>query len=156
MSADRIEHELTIHAPIGVVWELITEPEHITAWFTDTVELELRPGARGRFGWTDKATSRAATVNVQVEELVRPHLFSFRWDFPDGADPDESNAPLVSFRLEEAGDSTRLTLVESGIAAVARSEEATAAYYADHEKGWPKFGRRLAEYAATAGATQAA
>jgi uncharacterized protein YndB with AHSA1/START domain len=141
--SDRIEQELEIDAPIEVVWRLITHPAHITAWFTDTAELDVRPGGLGRFGWTDKATSRAATVNVQVVTVDEPHLFAFRWDFPDAATPDESNAPLVEFILERAGRSTRLKLVESGLGAVDRSEESRAAYFAEHAKGWPQICARL-------------
>jgi uncharacterized protein YndB with AHSA1/START domain len=148
MHPDRIEHELDIDAPIDVVWRLITEPRHIASWFTDTVELDVRPGGLGRFGWTDKATNRAATVNVQVVAVDPPRLFSFRWDFPAGARPDESNAPLVEFTLEPSGDATRLKLVESGLVAVVRSAESRAAYYEEHAEGWPQICERLQALAA--------
>lgn len=156
MYEDRIEQELDINAPIDVVWRLITEPDNIAAWFTDTVELDLRPGGLGRFGWTDKATNRAATVNVQVVAVDEPRRFSFRWDFPDGATADERNAPLVEFTLEAVGNSTRLRLVESGLAAVARPEASRAAYYEEHLSGWPQICARLQALAAGARDTAAA
>jgi uncharacterized protein YndB with AHSA1/START domain len=149
MPADRIEREIDIDAPIDVVWTVITEPEHITGWFTDSAELELRPGGEGRFGWDAKATNREMVVNLRVERLEPPHFFSFRWDYPDGDDPTETNAPLVEFSLEAQGGSTRLRLVESGLENVARSAEEKETYFADHTSGWTHFAERLREYAPT-------
>jgi uncharacterized protein YndB with AHSA1/START domain len=147
MPADRIEREIEIDAPIDVVWAVITEPEHITSWFTDSVELDVRPGAEGRFGWDVKATNRTFVVNVQVERLDPPHFFSFRWNYPDGAEPTETNAPLVEFSLEAQGDATRLRLVESGLEAIARSDEDKQTYFTEHSSGWARIVERLRDYA---------
>jgi uncharacterized protein YndB with AHSA1/START domain len=147
MPADRIEREIDIDAPIDVVWTVITEPEHITGWFADSAELDVRPGGAGRFGWDAKATSREMVVNLRVERLDPPHFFSFRWDYPDGDDPTEANAPLVEFSLEARGGSTRLRLVESGLEKIARSEEDKETYFAEHTSGWTQIAERLRDYA---------
>src|SRR5450755_1925426 len=136
MPADRIEREIDIDAPIDVVWAVITEPAHITGWFTDSAELDVRPGGEGRFGWSVRATSREMVVNLRVERLEPPHFFSFRWDYPDGDEPTETNAPLVEFSLESRGTSTRLRLVESGIAKLDRSDEEKETYFTEHTHGW--------------------
>ena len=147
MPADRIEREIDIDAPIEVVWTVITEPEHINGWFTDSAELEVRPGAEGRFGWEAGATNRKMAVNVRVERVDPPHFFSFRWEYPDGDEPTEANAPLVEFSLEARGDSTRLRLVESGLEKIARSDEEREAYFASHSNGWARIAERLRDYA---------
>jgi uncharacterized protein YndB with AHSA1/START domain len=147
--ADRIEREIDIDAPIDVVWAVITEPDHITGWFTDSVELDLRPGGEGRFGWDVKATARNMVVNLRVERLDPPHFFSFRWNYPDGEDPTEINAPLVEFSLEARGDSTRLRLVESGLQTLVRSDEDKETYFAEHTSGWARIAERLRDYAPT-------
>jgi uncharacterized protein YndB with AHSA1/START domain len=149
MPADRIEREIDIDAPIDVVWAVITEPEHITGWFTDSAELDVRPGGEGRFGWSVKATSREMVVNLRVERLEPPHFFSFRWDYPVGDDPTEANAPLVAFSLEARGTSTRLRLVESGLERIARSDEDKETYLAEHARGWTRIAERLRGYAST-------
>ena len=146
MPADRIEREIEIDAPIDVVWTVITEPEHINNWFTDSAELDLRPGGQGHFALDVKRASRN-TVNLRVQRLEPPHFFSFRWDYPDGDDPTEANAPLVEFSLEAHGDSTRLRLVESGLENVTRSAGEKETYFADHSRGWTHFAERLREYA---------
>ena len=147
MPADRIEREIDIEAPIDVVWAVITEPEHITGWFTDTAKLDVRPGGEGRFGWDAKATSRTMVVNLRVERLDPPHFFSFRWHYPDGDEPTETNAPLVEFSLEARGDSTRLRLVESGLEKIVRSDTEKETYFAEHSSGWTRIAEQLRDYA---------
>jgi uncharacterized protein YndB with AHSA1/START domain len=149
MPADRIEREIEIDAPIGVVWSVITTPEHITCWFTDSVELDPREGGEGRFGWRREATNSTHVVNLKVERLEPPHYFSFRWEYPDGDEPTETNATLVEFSLEARGESTHLLLVESGLDALARSAEAKATYFAEHTRGWMVIVERLRDYAPT-------
>ena len=51
-----IEREILIEAPVKVVWRTITEPDQISQWFADKVELVVEPGAHGyadehRGGW---------------------------------------------------------------------------------------------------------
>lgn len=145
MSADRIEREIEIEAPVEVVWAVVTEPHHIASWFTDSATLDLRPGGEGRFDFTSRSTGGPATVNLRVERIERPRLFSFRWTHPDGAEPDETNSLLVELRLEAAGDATRLHLVESGFERAGRGQHRA---HADHESGWDVHLGRLQEYAA--------
>jgi uncharacterized protein YndB with AHSA1/START domain len=147
VAADRIEREIDIDAPIEVVWAVITEPEHITEWFTDSAELDVRPGGGGRFGWDSKARNRKTVVNVRVERLEPPHFFSFRWCHPDGEEATETNATLVEFGLEDRDGTTRLRLVESGLERLARSDEAKETFFAEHSSGWVRIGEQLRDYA---------
>ena len=32
MVPERVEREILVDAPLGVVWAVITEPEHISSW----------------------------------------------------------------------------------------------------------------------------
>src|SRR5690349_18729307 len=106
MPTDRIEREIRIDAPIDVVWSVVTEPEQITQWFSDSADLVPRPGAEGtltfrgaRKGSRPDASQSEGIVNLRVERVEPPCYFSFRWDYPRGVEPDESNAPLVEFTL---------------------------------------------------------
>ena len=145
MSADRIEREIEIEAPMDVVWSVLTEPHHIASWFTDSATLDLRPGGEGRLDFTSRSTGGPATVNLRVERIERPRILSFRWTHPDGTEPDETNSLLVELRLEAAGDATRLHLVESGFERAGRGEHRSRA---DHTSGWDVHLGRLQEYAA--------
>jgi len=42
-----IEREVLIEAPVEVVWRTITEPDQMSQWFADRVELVVEPGAHG-------------------------------------------------------------------------------------------------------------
>jgi uncharacterized protein YndB with AHSA1/START domain len=148
MIADRIEREIRIEAPIEVVWSVITEPAQISQWFANEVDIETRPGAEGTFTFVNRDTGKVSSYNVHVERIEPPYHFAFRWVYPDGVEPDSTNAPLVEFTLaEEESEVTRLTLVESGIRAVDWDESEKERYYAEHKAGWEFMTGRLEEYA---------
>src|SRR5690348_16728314 len=123
MLIDRIEREIRIDAPIDVVWSVVTEPDQITQWFSDLAEFEPQPGADGTITFRGSRKGAVAdadaqldvVVNLRIERVEPPSYFSFRWDYPRGAEPGESNAPLVEFMLRKDGDATLLKLVESGL-----------------------------------------
>ena len=52
MVPQRIEREILIEAPVEVVWEVVTQPEHISGWFSDSVELDLTPGGAMLLRWS--------------------------------------------------------------------------------------------------------
>ena len=49
-----IEREVLIEAPAEVVWRTITEPDQISQWFADRVDLVVEPGAHGYMGFGDQ------------------------------------------------------------------------------------------------------
>src|ERR1700728_3333353 len=84
-----IDREVLIEAPVEVVWRTITEPDQVTQWFADRMELVVEPGAHGYMGFGDQGGP------VVVEVVEPPTRFSFRWNHPDGAEPVEGNSMLV-------------------------------------------------------------
>jgi uncharacterized protein YndB with AHSA1/START domain len=147
MVPDRIERDMLIDAPVEVVWSVLTEPEHISAWFSDAVEVDVRPGGLGTFTWIHNDAPHRVTVALRIERIDRPRFFSFRWNFPEGEEPTDRNAPLVEFTLQPEGEQTRLHLVESGIRMLDRSDDQKASYADDHSSGWDVLLAKLAEYA---------
>jgi uncharacterized protein YndB with AHSA1/START domain len=115
---DRIERHVLIAAPPEVVWEVVTEPEHMSQWLSEAA-FEAKPGANGTI----------FTYDIRIEEVEPPRRFSFTWD-----------GLLVSFTLTPEEGGTRLSLVESGFAG--RDAKRT-----EHEGGWTTFLRQLREYA---------
>ena len=137
----RIEREIVIDAPVEVVWSVVTEPEHISGWFSDSAELDLRPGGRAVLQWHD-----FGAVQGRVERVEPPHFFSFRWAVDPGRDIDEGASTLVEFSLHAAGDSTRLTVVETGFQGLARPEDEKQRYFDSHRRGWERELGELGEY----------
>ena len=131
-----IQRDIFIDAPTDVVWRTIAEPESITQWFANRVELEVRPGADGVFVFDNKATSNATTVAVAVETVEPPRRFAFRWGHPVGTAPSPLNSVLVQFTLVSEGDGTRLRVVESGLETTSWPASDRARYVDEHRHGW--------------------
>ena len=137
-TAYQIEREIVIDAPVEVVWRTITEPDQITLWFADKVELEVKPGARGYMGFGDQGGP------VMVETVDPPTRFSFRWNHPAGEEPREGNALLVEFTLVAEGERTVLRVVESGLDPLPWPHADKQRYAEEHNGGWGEFLDRLA------------
>lgn len=138
-----IEREVLIEAPIQVVWHTITEPDQISQWFADRVELVAEPGAHGYLGFGEKGGP------VVVETVDPPTHFSFRWNHPQGEEPVDSNSILVDFTLTPEGDErTRLRVAESGLELLSWPEPEKQRYADEHRGGWPGYLDRLASMVA--------
>ena len=142
MAADSVERQILIEASPEVVWRVITEPEQISCWFSDEADVDARAGADGTLTWTPggrgahKGTDLVVQIRVIDAEPFR--RFAFRWNHPDGVQPDESNSALVEFSLNEEAAGTRLTVLESGIGAVTGDEQDNARYVEEHAQGWQR------------------
>jgi uncharacterized protein YndB with AHSA1/START domain len=84
--------------PPDKVWRAITEPEHLAAWFPDTMILEgdWAVGARLRFRHAE------GEFDGEVLDFDPPRALEFRW----GTD-------VIRFEVEPAGDGTQLTLLDT-------------------------------------------
>jgi uncharacterized protein YndB with AHSA1/START domain len=141
MVPQRIEREILIHAPVDVVWEVVTEPEHISGWFSDSVDLDPRPGGRAVLHWNEHGT-----VHGRVERVEPPYFFSFRWVVGPGPELAEDNSTLVEFSLSAEGASTRLTVVESGFRDLAGPDDEKQRHFDSHRRGWELELGELDEY----------
>ena len=142
MVPEQIEREILIKAPLEVVWAIVTEAEHVGAWFSDSARIDLRPGGEATLTW-----ERYGSVRAVVEKVEPPHLFSFRWARPVGAEPGPGNSTLVEFSLNAEGERTRLRVVESGFPELEQPEEEKAKYAAENTEGWKLELGELGEYA---------
>ena len=70
MTIDAIKSEVFIEAPVGVVWDLVTQPENLNRWWTDEAEFDLETGAVGQLVWIDKATSRRDLAALTIESWL--------------------------------------------------------------------------------------
>jgi uncharacterized protein YndB with AHSA1/START domain len=106
---DEVRRTIEIRAPRERVWEALTQPDHLLGWFpTERAEVDLRPGGDASFVWEDSADEAV------IEVVERPARLVFRWR-PAGL---ARAYTTVSFTLEDTPDGTRLSLVETGFAAL--------------------------------------
>lgn len=112
-----IERELIIPVARQKVWDAITRPDQISKWFSDSVAMELQPGSPIVFHWDGYGDRRG-----QVETVDPPYRFAYRWISSDDADQsipfDAVPSTLVEYTLDETAEGTRVTVVESGFAAL--------------------------------------
>jgi uncharacterized protein YndB with AHSA1/START domain len=139
MTGLNIEREILIEAPADVVWRIITEPEQMSLWFADRVDLVVAPGAHGYLSFGDQGGP------VVIETVDPPTLFSFRWNHPRDEVPAAGNSMLVEFRLTPEGvQRTRLQVAERDVEHRDWAEEEKVRYADEHREGWGEFLDRLA------------
>lgn len=91
--------ELTIDAPIGEVYDSLTDSAKVTEWFGYPIGIEPREG--GRFAMGGLANPEYAATIIKIEP---GRSMSTDWgDFG-----------VVSWELADSGGQTRLTFVQSG------------------------------------------
>jgi uncharacterized protein YndB with AHSA1/START domain len=133
MTADRIEREILIAAPLERVWSLVTEPGF---W----VGAGDPSGADLREGQLFVATyAEQERYPLRVERIDAPRYVSYRWAsaFP-GEEPGAGNSTLVEFTLSPEGEGTRLRVAESGFAGLDAPEETRRKAHSDNTGGWAK------------------
>jgi uncharacterized protein YndB with AHSA1/START domain len=153
MEFGSIEQSIYIEASPEVVYEVVSSPEHITAWYVDEAEYETAPGSSGRFAFG--APERRLEVPITVVEAVPGVRFSFRWMAPPapellsvGASLTAENSVLVAFDLKPQGDGTLVTVTEAGMRELGWEAAVLEQYYNDHAEGWIEILSKLDTYVA--------
>lgn len=109
----RVERRLILPAGRWDVWAALTRPAELSRWFgAEILSVELRPGGR------IVARDAAGRVHRAVVETVEaPARFAFRWlpaaVGPGRAPAEFSPGAVVEFLVEETGEGTVLTVVET-------------------------------------------
>jgi uncharacterized protein YndB with AHSA1/START domain len=134
MVPERVEREIVIEAPVDVVWAVITEPEHVANWFSDSAEIDLRPGGKAILTWEEHPVA----THGRVETVDPPNFFSFRWIRGSETEVRDGNSTLVEFSLSAEGEGTRLRVVESRFPQLEGPDDDNARYAEDHRQGWKR------------------
>ena len=128
---DRIEHSVLIEAPLDRVWDLVTEP----GWWVPTqtpAATDRTPGAvavRESEPW--------GRFPVQVVSVDPKTYAAFRWaSTSPGEDLTGDNTTLVEFHLADEAGAIKVTVVESGFAALPIPEEARRKGFDGNNQGW--------------------
>jgi len=143
MVPERVEREILIDAPLEVVWAVITQPEHVSGWFGDSAEIDLRPGGKLIHVWEG---DQRQSEHGRVEKVEPPRYFSFRWIRGSATEVRTGNSTLVEFSLSADGAGTRLRVVESGFSKLDMPEDDQARDADGHRRGWEHELDELREY----------
>ena len=135
-STDRIEKQVILGAPRSRVWRALTDVSQFNAWFGVSLTTPFEPGAEVS-GTIAIRGYEHVTMRIWIEAMEPERFFSFRWHpyaVEPGVDYSAEPTTLVSFRLEDAPDGTKLTIIESGFDAIPASRRAKA--FSMNDKGW--------------------
>ncbi len=91
--------------PIREVWEAITEPRQVEAWFM--VKLRRDPGVGGRLEMEHPNEVRA-TGRVLVWDP--PRIYEYEWNLPPGPNQPEGEASIVRWELTPHQGGTQLVM----------------------------------------------
>ncbi|HEX6422177.1 MAG TPA: SRPBCC family protein [Acidimicrobiales bacterium] len=128
-----VDTTIQVNAPADLLYELLTDAEHLVRWMAATAEIDARVG--GTIRWTHE---NGDTCSGRFVELVpaRRIVFTYGWERPDVQVPPGSTT--VEITLEPRGDATRLRLVHRGLAGPMADA---------HAGGWDNYLGRLAAVA---------
>src|SRR5215472_13177461 len=98
MSHDWIEREILIDASGERVWSALTEASHVASWFSDSAEIDLRPGGAATFGWREEGTG---VFHAVIERVEPPSFLSFRWARKIDVEPFPGESTMVEFSVTE-------------------------------------------------------
>jgi len=134
---DQIEKSIDLKASVERVWRALTDHNEFGQWFRVNLEKPFAVGQK-----TEGNISYPGYEHMRLEAMVKTmdtnQLFAFTWC----PVPDESgNAPLggmetlVEFKLQAIDAGTRLTITESGFAALPENVDRADALLRNSE-GW--------------------
>jgi len=133
--ADRIEKQVVLRAPVERVWRALSDHKEFGAWFRVLLDQPFAAGeeSTGRMTYPgyEHVPWKARVIAVEP-----PRLLAFEWPHMDDAKQVREDWPwtLVEFRLEPHEGGTRLTVVESGFAALPAGARDNS--FRLNERGW--------------------
>jgi uncharacterized protein YndB with AHSA1/START domain len=130
-----------------VVFEVVSQPEHIKDWWQADTDVQPTPGSTGELVWADGDNMRANVVPMSVVTVEPPRLFSFRWTHGAGETAADGNSMLVTFELVPSGEGTLLRLTETGFRERGWEIAELEKRYHEHGTGWDMFVPRIAAVA---------
>jgi uncharacterized protein YndB with AHSA1/START domain len=144
---DTIERTVVLPVSRQRAWDAITTPEQISEWFHGLWQFELKPGAPIYFDFGEWGIHRGRVEVVEPQDRV-VYLWTHGKDEDHSIAIDQVPNTLMEFRLDDAGDGTRLTVVESGFAALPADIRDNA--LRDNTQGWDEQIKNIRTYLETA------
>ncbi|MFT4220108.1 MAG: SRPBCC domain-containing protein [Microbacterium sp.] len=123
MPRDSVVVKVTIDAAAETVWQLLTVAR--ATWWPE-MTFDPRVGSPLVETWIEEDGREASATGV-VTRCERPEVLSFRWSEPTWEHPLD-----VAIRLVETGQSTSVTLAETGFARARTGPSLPD----EHEEGW--------------------
>ncbi|MGC4044417.1 MAG: SRPBCC family protein [Armatimonas sp.] len=147
MSADCIEKNIVLRAPLSRVWKAVADSAEFGKWFGvkfagPFVAGESLKGAMAPTLMDPKVAEmqqdfEGMPFEIWVEQVEPEQVFSFRWHpyaIEEGKDFSQEPTTLVTFHLWEVDGGTSLTITECGFDQIPVDRRAKA--FASNSEGW--------------------
>jgi uncharacterized protein YndB with AHSA1/START domain len=109
------ESSISIHAPIGKVWEALTTPAVIKQWFFG-VDTEAEWSEGGRITHRGEYKGKPYEDSGEIVQIEPPRLLVHtHWSPVSGLPDTPESYQRVSWELSERDDATELTVGESNL-----------------------------------------
>ena len=106
----QVTRSVHIQASPERVWAALTQEDLLIQWFGQKASLpDLRVGGEGVIGFDGHGE-----VPLRIDVYDRPSVFAFTWGRPNEGPLRDDNCTQVRFTLVADGESTILSVVESG------------------------------------------
>lgn len=145
MELGSIEREIYVEAAPEIVFDVVSNPEHVRQWWPDEARYEAVAGSAGEIMFADPDGGKVEALTVV--DVQPPTRFSFRWTHPAGDEATEGNSLLVTFELVPQGEGTLVRFRETGFRERGWEAAVLEATYQDHVRGWDHFLPRIVPYA---------
>lgn len=153
MSADRIEKQTVLDAPLVRVWDALSDAQKFGTWFGMTLDGPFLEGqtVSGQITETSVDDQIAAQqrpyvgepVTLQIVAVEPRRRLAFRWNPLPGAEFADLTT-LVEFTLTERTDGVLLEIVESGYDALPDEHRDTT--FNGNSQGWAIQTRLIARF----------
>ncbi len=100
-SATRFEQIVDLDASIEAAWAALSNPDELARWLGSSVELDVRPGGRGRVVDDDGTVREVVVTAVDDRRGIAWHWWS-----------DDGELSSVELRIDDHEGQTRLHIVE--------------------------------------------
>ena len=143
---DKIVKVVDLKGPISRVWQALTDYKQFGEWFRVDLDQPFVVGGKSTGRMTYPGHENVPWLAF-IDRMDEERLFSFRWYDSEDPQPEtnEDNPALtVEFLLEGIADGTRLTITESGFAALPASRRIEL--MRGNQEGWTIQADNLAHY----------
>jgi uncharacterized protein YndB with AHSA1/START domain len=132
----QIDRTIEINATPQRVWQALTNPAELSAWFKVTIDGKIAAGSEVQMTSTHTGYE-GQRFKVWFVELTPPKRLVWQWH-PGEVDPsvDYSREPrtTVTFVLEPSGSATKVTLSETGFDQISLARRTKV--FNDNSQGW--------------------
>ena len=136
LETGRIDRTIEIDAPPQRVWQALTDPRELSAWFQVIIDGTIAPGSEVQMTSTH-AGYEGQRFKVWFVELTPPKRLVWQWhpgEVEATIDYSREARTTVTFVLEPSGSGTRVILSETGFDEIAIARRAKV--FADNSQGW--------------------